>query len=120
MAKVIGIKNYRKVIEKLRKIGDVNVMPALERIGLKVHGDAKDLCPVDTGWLRMNIMLEKFYASQSVIVYNAVEYAPYVEFGTRRAKPHPFMKPAYNKNRDWADKFMQDYLKNYVKTIARS
>ena len=118
MNKTLGFKNYNKVFRKLQQIGSPSVMPALEQIGLKVQGDAKELAPVDTGWLRMNTMLEKFYSSQSVIVYNAVKYAPYIEFGTSRMKPRSFMLPAFKKNKKWADRYMEKQVNSYIKKIA--
>ena len=33
-------------------------------------------------------------------VVTDVEYAPYVEFGTRHAPPHPYIWPAVEANRD--------------------
>ena len=65
---------------------------ALERIGQQAEGYAQDLCPVDTGNLRDSIT----HTADRTAAYigTNVEYAPYVELGTRRAAAQPFLKPA--------------------------
>lgn len=80
------------------------------RAGLLVEGDAKRLCPVDTGRLRSSITTEIKYGRNNPIasVGTNVEYAPYVEFGTGERgdqsvdhridwlgqPPHPYLRPA--------------------------
>ena len=49
---------------------------------LKIESDAKHRVPVDTGRLRSSIKTEKF-GGIGRRVYTNVEYAPYVEFGTK-------------------------------------
>lgn len=65
---------------------------ALERIGLQAEGYAQDLCPVDTGTLRDSITHTA--DRNAAYIGTNVEYAPYVELGTRRAAAQPFLKPA--------------------------
>ena len=49
-----------------------------------VHGQAKTLCPADTGQLRGSIHMQVKDTGKELQgrVYTNVEYAPYVEFGT--------------------------------------
>jgi len=49
---------------------------------LKIESDAKHRVPTDTGRLRSSIKTEKF-GGVGRKVYTNVEYAPYVEFGTK-------------------------------------
>lgn len=83
-------------------------------IGLVVEGQAKVLCPVDKGRLRGSITTQadtgqgtatEGPATSSdqisaprqdgeVLVGTAVEYGPYVEFGTVRSNAQPFLRPA--------------------------
>ena len=49
---------------------------------LKIESDAKHRVPTDTGRLRSSIKTEKF-GGVGRRVYTNVEYAPYVEFGTK-------------------------------------
>lgn len=65
---------------------------ALEQIGLIAESYAKALCPVDTGRLRNSI--SHATDGDNEYIGTNVEYAPYVELGTRRMSPRPFLKPA--------------------------
>ena len=62
-------------------------------IGGKVGSYAKKLCPVDTGRLRNSITHQQYDENTEVIGSN-VEYAPYVELGTHKQAPKPFLRPA--------------------------
>ncbi len=82
-------------------------------IGLVVEGQAKTLTPVKTGRLRGSITTQsatkgtsvegdatgadKIAAPgdpQEVFVGTAVDYGPYIEFGTERSDAQPFLRPA--------------------------
>ena len=67
---------------------------ALEEIGLVAEGYAKRACPVDTGRLRNSITHIVDEDGKCAIIGTNVEYAPYVELGTRHQKPQPYLKPA--------------------------
>lgn len=67
---------------------------ALEEIGMAAEGYAKRACPVDTGNLRNSIAHAVESAEDAVYVGTNVEYAPYVELGTRRMAAQPFLRPA--------------------------
>lgn len=73
---------------------DRALVAALEEVGLVAEGYAKRACPVDTGRLRNSITHIVDEGTRHVIIGTNVEYAPYVELGTRRQKPQPFLKPA--------------------------
>lgn len=65
---------------------------ALTEIGLVAEGYAKDLCPADTGRLRNSITFT--VDGQSTYIGTNVEYATFVEMGTTRMAPRPYIKPA--------------------------
>lgn len=75
---------------------DRALVAALEEVGLVAEGYAKRACPGDTGRLRNSITHIVDEGTRHVIIGTNVEYAPYVELGTRRQKPQPFLKPAAN------------------------
>lgn len=75
---------------------DLALVAALEEVGLVAEGYAKRACPVDTGRLRNSITHIVDEGTRHVIIGTNVEYAPYVELGTRHQKPQPFLKPAAN------------------------
>ena len=71
---------------------------ALEIIGGMAESYAKAICPVDTGRLRNSITHMQENATTEVIGTN-VEYAPYVELGTKRngkqlMAARPYLRPA--------------------------
>lgn len=63
-----------------------------------IEADAKDVCPVDTGNLRASIHTE--IEPLKGEVGTNVEYATYVECGTRYQDAQPYLEPAYLKNKD--------------------
>lgn len=81
---------------------------ALKRIGMQAEGYAQDLCPVDTGNLRNSIT----HTTDGTAAYigTNVEYAPYVELGTRRAAAQPFLKPAATDHRGTYANIVKDEL----------
>lgn len=82
--------------------------------GLIIEGQAKLLCPVDTGRLAASIttqsktegtsprgegavstdVIQKPTEDNEVLVGTPVDYAPYVCFGTVRSNAQPFLRPA--------------------------
>ncbi len=101
---------------------------AAEIIGGKAESYAKIECPSDTGNLRNNITHTTEDDGRTVVIGTAVQYAPFVELGTRihaeggggrqtpwryqdrngnwhttsGAHPHPFLRPA-----------IEDHLEEY-------
>jgi len=66
---------------------------ALEKIGMVAEGYAQKACPVDTGLLRDSIM-HYVEEDKTVLIGTAIEYAPFVEFGTSKQKAQPYLRPA--------------------------
>lgn len=67
---------------------------ALTEIGLTAEGYAKKACPVDTGRLRDSITYVTDAAAKEVYIGTNVEYAQYVEFGTRGHEGTKFLTKA--------------------------
>lgn len=66
--------------------------------GERVKSSAQSLCPVDTGRLRDSIEVSA-EGNRAVISANT-DYAAYVEFGTSKMPPKPFLVPALIENAD--------------------
>lgn len=68
----------------------------LMRRALQVDNAAKQLCPVDTGRLRSSITNELGQDGEGLVatIGTNVEYAVYVELGTRNMAAQPFLLPA--------------------------
>ena len=67
---------------------------ALIAIGMTAETHAKEYCPVDTGRLRNSITHEVDMSDQAAIIGSNVEYAAYVELGTSKMAPRPYLRPA--------------------------
>lgn len=68
----------------------------LLRRALRVERRAKLLAPVDTGRLRSSITHELAVDTQGLfaLVGSSVEYAAFVELGTRYNRGQPYLRPA--------------------------
>ncbi|MCI6276835.1 MAG: HK97 gp10 family phage protein [Clostridium sp.] len=83
----MSITGVESLIKKLNALGG-NANKVLETSIAKqtklVQGEAKDLCPVDSGDLRKNIFTDVKSENDKITgkVFTNIEYAPYVEFGT--------------------------------------
>lgn len=73
---------------------------ALTMIGQQAEGNAKLICPTDTGRLKNSITNQIDMDENAVYIGTNVEYAPYVELGTMRKDPHPYLKPAASEHGD--------------------
>lgn len=65
---------------------------AMEEIGARAEGYAKQTVPVDTGALRDSIGHES--TDSSVAVYADRPYAAFVCLGTSRQRAQPYLRPA--------------------------
>lgn len=90
---------------------DQALAKALEEVGLVAEGYAKKACPVDTGRLRNSITHQVRPSEKSVYIGTNVEYAPYVELGTSRMEPQPFLRPAAADHEGTYKKIFESELK---------
>ena len=124
MANDVKVEGLDTILEKIEDIA--NGEDIAQRLGIAcalVERAAKELAPKDNGELRRSIT-SKVEGTRG-IVFTALEYAPYVEYGTglfaeeagrkdvpwcyqddegewhstSGQKPQPFMRPALNQNR---------------------
>ena len=86
--KVDYTDNSQQVLSALEK-GKRN---ALTAIGATAETYAKKATPVDTGRLRNSI--SHSVDGEAAYIGSNVEYAPYVELGTSRAKAHHMLQKA--------------------------
>ena len=108
---IVGLKELEDKLSNLDVKLSKALDEALNEIAEKIRDDAKSFVPVDTGALRKSIRIEKKGKLQVSIVAGGggvinprtgreVDYAGYVEFGTSRMNPQPYMQPALEKNHD--------------------
>lgn len=76
------------------------VRDTVQAVGSAIAGTASRIAPRRTGALARSITTVRPARAgrpgQTVRVVAGVFYAKFVEFGTRYASPHPFMRPAAN------------------------
>lgn len=89
----VDLKGFDKVEPKVRGA----IKTGLKKVGFNIERDAKIFSPIDTGRLRASIFTTQ-KGWKMVMVQDNVQYGIYQELGTRFMAPHPFMKPALNKN----------------------
>ncbi len=107
--KVVGIEKLQAKLKKNVQLKDVKRV--VRHNGKEMQVKAQRNAPVDTGTLKRSIGLEITDAGMSAEVEPTAEYAPYVELGTRFMEAQPYLKPAFNEQKE---KFKAD-MKKLVK-----
>lgn len=70
----------------------------MEAAAQAVCDSAKSMCPVDTGALRSSINVS--VNGNRAEISADTDYASYVEFGTSKMAPRPYLVPALLQNRE--------------------
>lgn len=74
---------------------------AIRKTAYDIEADAKALAPVDTGALQGSISTsitgDGRTGTMEAEIGPTVEYAGYVEHGTSRMAPQPYMRPAFDR-----------------------
>ena len=135
--KIEGLEHLNKTLETL--LSTENMTQAMGQACAAVEASAKKKAPKDSGALRRSIAskVETEGGNIQGIVYTALEYAPYVEYGTglfaesdgrtdvpwvyqddegnwhstKGQKPQPFLRPALNENRKTVAKILGGGIK---------
>lgn len=79
-----------------------------------IERDAKKSCPVDTGRLRSSITTN-IISTYSGEVGTNVEYAGWVEYGTRYQSAQPYFEPAVEKNEDKFNEELDKIIEELIK-----
>ncbi|MGY0837150.1 HK97-gp10 family putative phage morphogenesis protein [Aerococcus urinaeequi] len=91
--KVKGLDKFLRTVKQKGKNAEVMVDRELNRSALRIERKAKYYSPWDTGFMSMSIFSHKVGNLQWE-VSSPAEYSIYVELGTRRQNPQPFLYPA--------------------------
>lgn len=80
------------------KIGGT-VAVVVRKTAFDIETDAKSLAAVDTGYMRSTIGVDTTVTptTATAVIGPTANYAPFVELGTSRMAPQPFMGPATDK-----------------------
>jgi HK97 gp10 family phage protein len=87
--------NYNRLPQVRGKVRE-GASRVIRECALQIEGDAKMACPVDTGTLVNSISTETGDLEATVSTDSG--YGAYVNFGTRRMAPRPFMTSAADRN----------------------
>lgn len=104
--KVVGIEKLQKKLKKNVQMDDVKRV--VRHNGAEMQTKAQQNAPVDTGTLKRSIGLEITDSGMTAEVRPTADYAPYVELGTRFMEAQPYLKPAFD---DQKEKFKRDMKK---------
>lgn len=104
--KIVGMEKLQKKLKKNVQMDDVKRV--VRHNGAEMQTKAQQNAPVDTGTLKRSIGLEITDSGMSAEIEPTAEYAPYVELGTRFMEAQPYLKPAFD---DQKEKFKRDMKK---------
>lgn len=74
----------------------IKAAAAIKKSAMDIERDAKIAAPVDTGHLRNSISAD--VRGLHAEVGPTAEYGVYVEYGTSRMSPQPYLGPAFDRN----------------------
>jgi HK97 gp10 family phage protein len=88
----------RSVQLYVKKLSE-DAVNAVIAAGYEAKNDAINRTPVDTGRLRASwaVDVERDRDGVTVTTYNSAGYAAHVEYGTRRTRPQPMIRPAFER-----------------------
>ena len=101
------MSDLTRFAEDLRENADTLARRAsqvVRKAALDTMADAKTLAPVDTGNLRNSITTDARQGDLVAVVEATADYAAYIEWGTSKMQPQPFMRPSQDRN---TEPFMQ-------------
>lgn len=104
--KIVGIERLQRKLKGNVRLEDVKRV--VRHNGVEMQAKAQRNAPVDTGTLKRSIGLEIMDSGMVAEVKPSAEYAPYVELGTRFMEAQPYLKPAFNEQKE---KFKKDMNK---------
>ncbi len=87
-----------KVLSKVPARVEKRMSMAVRKAGLDMQRDAMLGAPVDTGNLVSSISMDTDSDGLGVEVGPTAAYGGYVEYGTSRMSPQPYLGPAFDRN----------------------
>lgn len=100
---VQGLSEFQGTLEQASNRVEGLAGQVVRKTAADVQADAQSRAPVDTGALRSSIGVTS-RGALSATVSPSVNYSHYVEFGTSRMAPQPYLFPALDAK---ADSFIQ-------------
>ena len=107
--------DYKDNSQQILSAMEKGIKNGLEAIGLTAETYAKKATPVDTGRLRNSI--SHTVDGEAVYIGSNVEYAPYVELGTSRAKAHHMLQKAATEHSAEYKRLAEDAVKSAINNV---
>lgn len=107
--KIVGMEKLQKKLKENVNMDDVKRV--VRHNGAEMQEKAQRNAPVDTGHLKRSIGLEITDIGMSAEVEPTADYAPYVELGTRFMEAQPYLKPAFDEQKEMFKKDMKKLVK---------
>lgn len=104
-----GLAEIEKALKK--NLSMEAVKRVVKQNGAELEAGAKRKAPVDTGTLKRSIGLELEDGGLTAVVEPTAEYAAYVEFGTRFMAAQPYLKPAWETQKEQFKKDLDKLVK---------
>lgn len=116
---LVGVEELIKNLEAVSDNVTRDLTKAVKAGAKVVLDEAKSRAPVDTGALRDNMtmrVVEKDRSQVEVDVgpHKDQYYGYFLEHGTSKMSPRPFLRPALDENRDKIEKAMVDALEKAI------
>lgn len=90
------LNGSQALIKALRKKASLNDVKKIIKVnGSEMQRDIQRRAAVDTGTLKRSVTLSIEDDGLTARVYSTVEYAPYLEYGTRFMAAQPFFRPVF-------------------------
>ena len=108
----MSIEGLKKVDSALWRLSRAILIISGEALKLASEvcvSEAQRLAPVKTGRLRDSIRILEDGGGYTV-VGSDLHYAPYVEYGTSRMAPKPYLRPAAERARDSVEEFFVEVV----------
>ena len=104
--------DYKDNSQQILSAMEKGIKNGLEAIGLTAETYAKKETPVCTGRLRNSI--SHTVDGEAVYIGSNVEYAPYVELGTSRAKAHHMLQKAATEHSAEYKRLAEDVIQSAI------
>ena len=106
--KIEGIDEFNAKLKEMKEEYPNHLDEAMDDTADAISLMAQIKVPVDTGRLRASINVQREYLRKSI--GTNVTYAKYVEFGTSGQRPQPYLRPAYEENKNRVSEFLEEIL----------
>jgi len=89
---------------------DVEINKSLDKIGEEFVNTAKNKVPVATGKLKESIKYDKDSITKEINLGSDLDYAIYVELGTKNMPPQSFLRSTLYEGKDTIEDNLKDLL----------